>query len=856
MDQVWRDAPSAALRVIRDGAAVAVEPNQAARAWAAPHGLTDADWQRLGTAQLLMPAGDRDIALGNAGIALHCRSVPVQDGLLLWLTPRREPGHAGAFEDRLGLLQVFGRIGLYVRDLEGGAGRWDAHMFELTGLDPAAGPPDWPDFLVRCVHPDDRAPLDAHYRSIRAVPGRGDVHFRVCRPDGEVRLMHSLYDIRPAESGLPAQLVGVMIDDSAAGRKMQEGERSRQSLMRALEMSGVSVWHVDLVRQRVFFNTIGYDVVNMTPDPEGVPLGLLRRSIHPDDLPGIIDAAEKALESDHVVDALARYIASDGRWRSLLTRRVAERDDSGRAIGLMGVSVDLTERHAERERADALAEQSGLLAQAMGVGFWQREGGSERVIWDPQMYRIYGRAPHRAAPTAKEWVAEYVHPLEREGITQRLERDAEAWLPSTQITLRVCTETGDERWIRSWTRRYERDGRRIAMGMNLDVTELHRHEETQRDAERAARASREKSAFMALMSHRLRTPLNAVLGFAQVMAQDASEPISPRQRERLARIDTAGNELLAMIDDVFELAELDAEPLAPARLPVPLVSVTTHLAEAVAPLARQRGVTLRLDSAPATLHVATDRRLLGQALLHLVAHAVRRNDHGGWVALTISSNEEPGWCRLLLSDGGPQLTPQQRELLFDTPAQPVPDTANGDALVGLDLVRQALERLGAQIHWQHPDATDSGLVVHLPLAADLPAPANAPVLKLLCVEDNPVNLMLVQELVAMRPRVRLFSAMDGESGLVLAEAERPDAVLLDLHLPDISGHEVLARLRANPQLAACHVIALSANAMPEDIRAAREQGFDDYWTKPIDFDIFLAGLDRLAQGSVRAPAAP
>lgn len=856
MDQVWREAPSAALRVTRRGVTVVVEPNQAARDWAARQQLTEADWHGLGHEQLALPPGERHLTLRGTALRLTCRSVTLPDGLLLWLTPRQDPEPEADLDDRLDLLKAFGRIGLYVRDLEGGAGRWDRHMFDLVGLDPSAGPPDWSEFLSRCVHPDDREGLDAHYRSIRAVLGRGDVHFRVCRPDGEVRLMHSLYDVRPGTDGCPAQLLGVLVDDSGAGRKLQEGERSRRFLQRALEMSGVSVWRIDLSAQRVYFNAVGFDVVNMTPDPEGVSLDLLRRSIHPDDVAGVIAAAAEAARSDRVVDVLARYMASDGRWRSLLTRRVAERDDTGRVVGLIGVSVDFTEREAERERADALAERSGLLAQAMGVGFWQRDGGGDAVIWDPQMYRLYGRDPQRAAPTVKEWIAEYVHPLERDGITARLEHDSQAWLPSTQITLRVCTDAGDERWVRAWTRRYEREGRRIAMGMHLDVTELHRHEEMQREAERASRASREKSAFMALMSHRLRTPLNAVLGFAQVMAQDVNEPLSARQRERLARIDTAGNELLAMIDDVFELAELDAEPLVPTRLPVSLLSVTSQLAEAVAPLARQRGVALRMDSAAPNLHVATDRRLLGQALLHLVAHAVRRNDQGGWVALTVSSGDEPGWCELLLNDGGPQLTPQQRELLFDTPSQPVPDTANGDALVGLDLVRQALERLGAQIHWQHPDATDSGLVVHLPLATDVPEPAAVPGLKLLCVEDNPVNLMLVQELVAMRPRVRLISAMDGESGLALAAAERPDAVLLDLHLPDISGHEVLARLRADPKLAACYVIALSANAMPEDIRAAREQGFDDYWTKPIDFDVFLAGLDRLAQGSLRVPVVP
>jgi hypothetical protein len=841
MDQVWREAPVAALRVIRNGAGVRVEPNAAALAW----GLADADWQRLGETQLALPPGERPLVLGVGARAATCRSVALADGLLLWLTPQAAADEPMA-DDRIALLQALHRIGFYVRDLQDGGGRWDRYMFELTGLDPAQGTPDWPGFLDRCVHPDDRAALDAHYKAVQRQPGRGDVHFRIVRPDGDVRLVHSLYDFRPAADGRPAHVVGVMLDDSGAAIRLQEGERSRRFLQRAVEMAGVSVWRVDRDSQRVHFNAVGYDVVHMTPDPEGVPLNQLRESIHPEDLPAIQQAGEAAWHSDGVIDVVARYITSEGRWRTLLTRRVAERDEAGRAVGLVGVSVDLTERDAERARADALAEQSRLVAQAMDVGFWQRDETGQSVLWDAQMYRLYGRPPELAPPTLDGWIDHYVLPAERERVRAVLAADVASWAPRTLLTVGVRGDDGVERRVRAWTRRYLRHGRRIAMGMHLDVTEQIRNEESQREAERAARASREKSAFMALMSHRLRTPLNAVLGFAQLMAQDPNDALSVRQRERLARIDAAGHELLAMIDDVFELAELDAESAPPARLPVALAAVVTQLREAVEPLARQRNVALRVPELPAALHVATDRRLLGQSLLHLAAHAVRRNERGGWVELRAA--EEPGWCRLELRDGGPQLTPQQRELLFDTPALPVPATASGDALVGLDLVRQALERLGAQIHWLHPEATDSALVVRLPLAASEPPPAAAPALKLLCIEDNPVNLMLVQELVAMRPGVRFFSAMDGESGLALAAAERPDAVLLDLHLPDIPGQEVLARLRADPRVAGCRVIALSANAMPEDIRHALALGFDDYWTKPIDFDHFLAGLDRLATG--------
>jgi len=736
MDQVWRDAPVGALRVTAGAGGWCLEPNVVARVWGDARQWAEPEWQALAQSQMALPVGEHLHTQGEPPVAVRCRHVPLPDGRLLWLMPAQPDDPMAG--DRIALLQAFGRIGLYVRDLVGGGGRWDRHMFELTGLDPARGTPAWSRFLSDCVHPDDREALDAHYRAVQAAPRRGEVHFRVCLPDGSVRRVHSLFDVHRSHADRPACLVGVVIDDSAAGHRLAGIERSRQFLQRALERSGVSVWRVDLAAQRVHFNAIGYRIVNMRPDPQGIPLHVLRQSVHPEDLPAIEQAAEQALACDDVVDAVARYKQEDGSWRTLLTRRIAERDESGQPVGLMGFSIDLSERQ--------------------------------------------------------------------------------------------------------------------------------RQDEVRREAEQAARASREKSAFMALMSHRLRTPLNAVLGFAALMANDSTDPLRSRQRERLSRIDSAGHDLLAMVDDVFELAALGDETVPPARVPVALGSVMDQVAQSISPLARQRQVRLSVLGPGHATDIATDRRLLGQALGHLVAHAVRRNDAGGWVELSVTPDDategEPGpWCQLVLRDGGPQLTPRQRELLFDTPVPAPPEvSSSGDALVGLDLVRQALTRLGAQIDWLHPQATDSGLLIRLPTVAPASGEAtegrDPDALRLLCIEDNAVNLLLVRELVAMRPGIVLSCATDGESGLALAAAERPDAVLLDLHLPDISGLEVLSRLRTDPRHAGCTVIALSANAVPEDIRAARARGFDDYWTKPIDFDRFLAGLDGLARGRVRAPGAP
>jgi CheY-like chemotaxis protein len=167
-------------------------------------------------------------------------------------------------------------------------------------------------------------------------------------------------------------------------------------------------------------------------------------------------------------------------------------------------------------------------------------------------------------------------------------------------------------------------------------------------------------------------------------------------------------------------------------------------------------------------------------------------------------------------------------------------------------VRAADTHVGAAAVHCVPVALPDGLLLWLqplPGADAEQPPAGEPAksgLHVLCVEDNPVNLQLVRELIALRPQMRLRTAVDGLSGVAAALDERPDLLLLDLQLPDIDGLEVMRRVRGEPAMAGCRIVALSADAMPDHIAAALAAGFDDYWTKPIQFDAFLGHLDRIA----------
>jgi hypothetical protein len=399
-------------------------------------------------------------------------------------------------------------------------------------------------------------------------------------------------------------------------------------------------------------------------------------------------------------------------------------------------------------------------------------------------------------------------------------------------------------------------GRTLGMvGVSLDVTVRKEAEALQREKERVEQASRDKSAFMARMSHELRTPLSAVLGFARLLEDDLQEPPSPRQRERLRQVSSAGTRLLSMVDDMLDLADAETQAAPPQARALAVAELLDDAVLAARMLAREQRVELALPRPGDALRLVADRPRLLRALGLLLQHALALSAPGARVEIEAHAAGEAGAPRvvILIRDFGPGLSSAQHLRLFQSfapeAAAPAAAPADADAGLRLSLARSLLLSMQGQVEALDGAQGGTELRVELPgTAAETAAP---PALDLLCVEDNPVNLQLVRELVALRPAMRLRTAVDGASGIAAACASPPDVVLLDLQLPDLHGVEVMRRLRAELAAARTTFIALSADATPEHVRAALEAGFDAYWTKPIDFGHFLAELDRMTAAAGR-----
>ena len=373
----------------------------------------------------------------------------------------------------------------------------------------------------------------------------------------------------------------------------------------------------------------------------------------------------------------------------------------------------------------------------------------------------------------------------------------------------------------------------------------------------AEKANLAKSDFLSNMSHELRSPLNAILGFAQLM-ESGTPPPTPAQRQSIDQILQAGWYLLELINEILDLALIESGKLSLSPEPISLADVLGDCRGMIEPLALKNGIGLtfpRLDDTP---FVKADRTRVKQVLINLLSNAIKYNRAGGKVEVicTMSANKR---MRISVHDTGNGLPPEKLAQLFQ-PFNRLGQESGTEEGTGIGLVvsKRLVELMGGEIgaestvgegsvFWIELHSTHAPRLVVVPTerAAAVPSHAHfdAPLHTLLCVEDNPANLLLVEKLLERRPDIRLLVAKDGIRGIEIARTARPDVILMDINLPGISGLVALGILAEDPETANIPVIAVSANAMPDDIEKGMTAGFFRYLTKPIKVREFMDTLD-------------
>jgi CheY-like chemotaxis protein len=345
--------------------------------------------------------------------------------------------------------------------------------------------------------------------------------------------------------------------------------------------------------------------------------------------------------------------------------------------------------------------------------------------------------------------------------------------------------------------------------------------------------------------------MHAILGFGQLLQRDESLALAEPARMHLREILRAGQRLLGLINELLDLERIEAGQLPLALDAVELAPLLHDCLQASEAVAQQHRVHLPdPNSLSLPGRVVADSERLKQVLLNLLSNAIKHNRRGGQVGVMVT--REGDVLRISVSDTGPGLDEAQRVRLFHAFERLGADRAAVDgAGIGLALSKRLVEMMGGQIGLDSEPGVGSRFWVQL-ACADAAATApdevvGSPSGSALYIEDNPVNVLLMEAMLGQQTQLRLISAELPEDGLRLAREQRPDLILLDIQLPGMDGYEVLRRLRADEGTQGIPVVAVSANAMPDDVARGRAAGFDDYLTKPIDQRVLMATLQRVLQ---------
>ncbi len=378
----------------------------------------------------------------------------------------------------------------------------------------------------------------------------------------------------------------------------------------------------------------------------------------------------------------------------------------------------------------------------------------------------------------------------------------------------------------------------------------------------AEKANLAKSEFLSSMSHELRSPLNAILGFAQLMEADTHTPPTPPQKDSIGQILKAGWYLLDLINEILDLALIESGKLSLSHEPVSLADVMIDCQAMIESQAQKHDIRITFPRFESPCYVYADRTRVKQVLLNLLSNAIKYNRVGGTVVVDCAAISRER-IRVSVTDTGAGLTSDKLAQLFQSFNRLGREgSAEEGTGIGLVVSKRLIELMGGaigvessvgsgSIFWIELNVTDEPQlgVDAVSLATQVPPPAenDMRLRTLLYVEDNPANLLLVEQLIARRTDMRLLSAGDASLGISLARAHQPEIILMDINLPGISGVEALKLLREDPLTKHIPVIAISANAMPHDIRKGMESGFFRYLTKPIKVNEFMETVDAALQ---------
>lgn len=641
-----------------------------------------------------------------------------------------------------------------------------------------------------------------------------------------------------------------------------------QRYQRMMQSQGFGFWEWrpcdgSLLLNGGFWSTLGYDdapVVKFAQFDELIPF------VHPDDWEATFKKIPNAVADDINIDFRVRLFDSAGviKWVNVVGH--VSSDDDGEVSYVSGIVFDIDDHHKLEEQLRISEERHERILTAANDGIWEwskDRGGfhfSSRC-WQQLGYEAEDDFYLDGRNRLSVWRG-LVHEEDRIKFDIALEKHLKGEGPF-DIEYRIAAKDGSFRWIRARGQAsVDEKGEAYCMsGTNMDITDIKAAEERVIQAKEVAeKANLAKSDFLSSMSHELRTPLNAILGYIQLLALDSN--LTPPQHQSISEIKKAGHHLLSLINDVLDLSRVESGQLTLSLEPVNLGRIIVDCKAMIRPLAETRNVRLICnEQIQNDVYAMADGVRLKQALINLLNNAVKYNRDDGEVTISVEESVS-GMIKIGITDTGVGIPAHMQAHVFEPFNRLGAERSAVEGTgVGLVITKRLVTMMGGDLSFVSREGVGTSFWLHLPKAEErtLSVPAvvesvevkKASVLdragrySVLYIEDNPSNIRLMEQVFNRFDNLALAVAKEAFYGLFRARTDQPDLIIMDVNLPGMDGFEALQVLRRDAATSEIPVVALSANALEQDVRKGLDSGFDRYLTKPLDVDELMQAMNAL-----------
>jgi PAS domain S-box-containing protein len=654
-----------------------------------------------------------------------------------------------------------------------------------------------------------------------------------------------------------------LMNERKLARRQLSASESKLNL--GVTLAGLGLGEVDFHSDTISLDEIAAKIFDL-PANTAVARRDLHAIFHPDERSVILQKISESLDShsEGYLSLEHRIIKRDGSiaWVSVRTKIEFANHPSGQQRAIRGslAVLDVTQRKSALGLLEKSEKRYRSLFASIDEGFC-----IVKLVFDKEGkvadYRFLEVNPAFARQTGLE-------NAQGKTIRQLLPDIDEHWFDVYGAVSLTGEAIKLERFSEALGRWYEVYAFRIDEAEKDQIAILFKDISPRKHAESklnetialAESASQAKSEFLTNMSHELRTPLNSILGFAQLMQAGVPSP-SPKQTQSLDHIIKAGWYLLRLINETLDLSVIESG-VAPTFLEVVnIAEVVQECEELMRPLAQERQIVIDHQSVNPHLSAYADQTRVKQIIINLFSNAIKYGEKGSVVRVTCGQ-QRVGFVHLAVIDAGPGLSESEMKLLF-MPFQRLNKTAatvSGTG-IGLAMCKRLTELMHGTIGVESNVGQGCAFWIELPEPeGETPKPEaienplkliekshlaseQGCTYSLLHIDDNPLNLELVQELIGQRPNHRLLSASHHGLGHELAQAHQPQVILMDINLPGRTGVESLKKLRENPLTSHIPVIALSSNAKAQEIEQGISAGFLRFVAKPINAEDFLSAVD-------------